>query len=273
MSDTRFDQKRIEQFIQEIRSSRKYKHLALPDSTLYHLINQEASRFSKPEEAFQSVRKKLHTIVAPYLGEPDYSLLQQEFHAAAGNRSRLKELCLQTLTTHASTRERIPFQQEFYSALFQKTGQPPVLCDLACGFNPFAFPWMTLPESTVYYAYDIHGPRVSLINTFFQAWGIQGQAIQQDILVEPPTQKADMALFFKEAHRFEERRKGCNRSFWQALNVRYLLVSLPSRNLTATHCILGRQRDLVRRTLEGLSWPVEEIIFPDEIVFCIQPVV
>ena len=39
--------------------------------------------------------------------------------------------------------------------------------DLACGLHPLAFPWMGLPLTTQYYAYDIHQPRVDLIGHFF----------------------------------------------------------------------------------------------------------
>lgn len=260
-----------DRFISEITASRKYRELGLPREMLEALFEQESQRYRKPEEVLQSVRKKLHTMVAVYLGDADYAALQPAFAAAAGNRPALKELCLQALTAHASTRERLGYQAEMYQALWQKIGKPQSLLDLACGLNPFAFPWMSLPDTTRYLAYDFHQPRVELINTFFAAWGMAGKAFQQDILLHPSAERADAALFFKEAHRFEERQKGCNRGFWQKLNVRTLLVSLPVRNLTGSRSILSRQRQLMERTLAGLNWPMEGMIFENEVVFILWP--
>jgi len=98
---------------------------------------------------------------------------------------------------------------------------------------------------------------------------MQPLAIHQDILVNPPAIEADVAFFFKEAHRFEQRRKGCNREFWQQIHARHLLVSLPTQNLTGTHPKTDQHRRLVMESIAGLPWQVQEIEFENEIVFCI----
>jgi 16S rRNA (guanine(1405)-N(7))-methyltransferase len=143
------------------------------------------------------------------------------------------------------------------------------LLDLACGLNPFALPWMGLPQDVRYHAYDIHRPRVELINHFLRLSGLSPDAEVRDVLVQPVEERADVALFFKEAHRFEQRHKGANRAFWEGLNVRWLLVSLPTASLSGRHDLLDQQRRLVYGTLQGLPWPVQEEIFATEIVFCI----
>ena len=273
MPDKYLDPAELEGWIGELRDGRKYRTLALPDSTLKDLILSELPRRKSKAEVMQVVRKKLHNLVAPYLGDPDYLQaeldLQKAFQQDA--RDEVRQICLGLLAGHASTRERIPVMEEFYRQLFAFTGKPQVILDLACGLNPFAIPWMGLEDGVQYHAFDIHQPRVELINRFMQGWGLEPLACQQDILVEPPQIRADIAFFFKEAHRFEQRQRGCNRAFWQALNVKYLLVSLPTRNLTGQHSLLDRQRSLVSNTLNGLNWKVEEFIFQDEMVFCIQP--
>ena len=81
-----------------------------------------------------------------------------------------------------------------------------------------------------------------------------------------------MAFFFKEAHRFEQRQRGCNRPFWQAIRARWLLVSLPANSLTGRRDLAAHQRALVQRTLQGLDWPVSEIQIHDEMIFCIKKV-
>lgn len=273
MAGADIDKDELNRFITEIRDSRKYHALNLPDSTLCNLIEQELPRYKTRTLALQAVRKKLHNLVAPYLGDPDYDEVNMSLEQAftQGDHDKVKVICNELLQTHASTLERLPILTEFYSRLFSITGKPEVILDLACGLNPFAIPWMGLEKTVQYHAYDIHLPRVQLINQFMQGWGMAPLAEQKDILVEPPEIKADVAFFFKEAHRFEQRQHGCNRAFWQQLQVRWLLVSLPSENLTGQHSLVDRQRRLVANTLQGLDWKVEEVTFPTEIVFCIQP--
>ena len=171
---------------------------------------------------------------------------------------------------HASTKERLPILADFYQKIFAITGIPTSILDLACGLNPFALPFMNLPASISYRAFDLHQPRIDLINEFFTLLGYPATAEKRDILVDPPQERADVAFFFKEAHRFEQRQHGCNRAFWESLNVNYLLVSLPTANLSGSHSMIDGQRILVERTIKDKPWSVQELVFDTEIVFCIN---
>jgi len=179
----------------EVRSSRKYRGLDLPEETLHDLLAQALTRQPNPKAALKTVREKLHNIVAPYLGDPDYAAAAQRLTDAyaTGQEIDIKSACLELLGAHASTRERIPLLAEIYARLWQVTGKPEVLLDLACGLHPFSLPWMGLAAQAEYYAFDIHTPRVGLINHFFQLAGQAGKALVQDILVQPPRMKADVA--------------------------------------------------------------------------------
>ena len=96
------------------------------------------------------------------------------------------------------------------------------------------------------------------------------RATYQDVLVTPPQAEGDVAFLFKEAHRFEQRQRGCNRALWLALKVPYLLVSLPPHSLSGQHNLVERQRRLVYATLAGLPWEVTEVSFENELVFVIK---
>lgn len=257
---------------QPILDSRKYRDLNLPPETVINLIRLGLEHGLKPDRAVDDAREKLHNIVAPYLGDPDYARSSRELEETGKfpNIEAVREFSLRMLASHASTRERIPELAEFYKQIFAITGKPDCLLDLACAMHPFGYPWMDLPAASRYLAYDLHHPRVDLINHFFKAAGISGEAFYGDILLNPPQQSADVAFFFKEAHRFEQRQKGCNRAFWLAVNVRWLIVSLPATNLTGRFDLADRQRKLVHETLAGLDWPVTEILVRNELVFCIQ---
>ncbi len=256
----------------KILDSRKYRHSGLNPETVRDLIHQEAEKCLSEKQLLKAVRRKLHNIVAPYLGEPDYGALLPRLHALEDTSLEsptLRDLCLEVLLQHASTDERIPLLSEFYDRLFEVTGKPQVLLDLACGLHPLGFPWMGLPVTTQYYAYDITQPRVDFLNGFFQTIGLQPLAENRDILTDPPPITADLAIFFKEAHRVEKRSPGRNKSFWSELRVKKLAVSLPVENLSGTHSLIDQHRKLVYDNLPHTGH-VTEILFENEIVFVID---
>lgn len=258
--------------VAKVLNSRKYRSSGLNHATIEDLIHQEALKHSSQKTLLKAVKRKLHNIVAPYLGELDYSALQEqlsEISATNPNDDEIKAFCRQVLAGHASTAERLPFMAEFYQQLFQATGTPNTLLDLACGLHPLALPWMNLPVNTQYHAYDILQPRIDLINQFFQKLGMPVLAENRDILVEPPSHQANLGIFFKEAHRFDKRQPGCNQAFWAQLKVDILAVSLPLQNLTGTHRLLDQHRRLVLENLPAHKC-VSELIIENEILFLIE---
>lgn len=270
--DTDDKQALLNRLVREIHDSRKYRDLAIPHETLKDLLEQELGKGRSNSAALQAVREKLHNIVAPYLGGPDYAAASEKLNSASqrGGIEFLKPICREIMESHASTHERVPVLDQFYGKLWAVTGTPGSVLDLACGLHPFGLPWMGLPQTTRYFAYDLHAPRIELINHFFSLADYEAQGFVQDILVTPPTAHADVGIFFKEAHRFEQRKKGCNRPFFEALNVRWLLVSLPAVDLSGHHAMVDRQRKLMGSILKGSSWPVEEILIENELIFCIR---
>ena len=255
-----------------ILQHRKYRELEIPKETVMDLIQRELKPGLDEKSVMKSVRKKMHNIIAPYLGDPDYSEAIGWLETAyrSGDPDEIKQTCTRILNQHVSTRERVPWLKDFYQQLFNLSGKPGSILDLACGLNPISLPWMDLSAQTDYHAFDIHTPRVKFINHFFVLAGRQPLAEVSDILVNPPGKRADIAFFFKEAHRLEQRRKGANRELWQALNVDTLLVTLPVNSLSGQHDLSGQMRRLVENSLQGLSWSVKEIKIGNELIFCMK---
>jgi len=260
-----------EEIINSIKQSKKYSSIDLPDDLMLHILEQEKQKFSSPKKVEEAMRKKLHNIVAPYLDKTDYlyELSIMDNNIKPEDPFKTKAYCTNILSKHASTKERLPILDTFYATLFSLIGKPHSILDLACGLNPFTLPWMPLDKTMFYYAYDIHKPRIDFINRFFSLYGLPQLAVHQDILVTPPIQESDTAFFFKEAHRFEKRKPGCNRTFWQALNVKTILVSLPTEDLKHHHNLVPRHRQFIEKTTQGLNWMIDELLFPKELVFVI----
>lgn len=261
---------KIEKQLSSLLQSRKYRSLGIPPETIADIFEKELTRLANPKAALGSTREKLHHITALYLGDPDYQEVSSALVEAKGDENKIEEICEKVLSSHISTRERLPIRKDFYSQLFNLTGTPNIILDLACGLNPFSFAWMGLPRTTKYFAYDLHKPRIDLINQYFKTIGLEPLADHRDILVDVPEIEADIAFIFKEVHRMEQRQKGCSLPFWKKLNVKWLLVSLPTISMTGRHSLIEKHRKLVADILTPVNWHMHEIVFSNEIVFCIN---
>ena len=142
----------------------------------------------------------MHHLVAPYLGDADYrrqpAWLEQAFTSKSEDRNpanlfkNYESTRLHQGTSPASWRI-------FTENIFSACGRPGSILDLACGFNPFAIPWMGLPLATEYHAYDIHTPRVKLINQFLRLEKRPPLGEVRDILIDPPNRKCRYGFLFQ----------------------------------------------------------------------------
>ncbi len=261
-----------QEMIDSILNSAKYRSKGLNSETIQDLVEQEEEKYQSKKRLLKAVRRKLHNIVAPYLGEPDYDQLLDKLALITEPNLTSPELhsfCLDVLNFHASTSERISQLDTFYEKLFEVTGKPDTIVDLACGMHPLSFPWMGLPLTTKYHAFDIIQPRINFINSFFRKIRLEPLAENQDILLRPPDFHADLGLFFKEAHRFEKRDPGCNKVFFSSLDVDCLAVSLPISDLSGKHSLLDHHRELFTRNIPS-NKGISELQINNEIIFIIE---
>jgi 16S rRNA (guanine(1405)-N(7))-methyltransferase len=262
----------IDALTAEILASKKYRGTGMSADTVRDVLVRELSTHKNKKDALHAARQKLHNIAAPYLGDPDYALASERLEVAFASHEpeAVRQVCTWILSQHASTEERLSTLEAFYTAIFEVIGKPGSILDLACGLNPFAIPWMDLPAGTKYHAYDIHAPRLELIQNFFGWLGIDGETHLQDVIVCPVTKRADAAFFFKEAHRFEQRQRGVNAPFWEALPVRWLVVSLPASGLSGRYDLSTGHRSLVYGITARHGWAVTELQVGSELIFCID---
>ena len=258
--------------IAAIMQSKKYRDIDICEETVRDLLIRELKHHQKGKNAIKAARKKLHRIVAPYLGDPDYSVAAKELEVAfqSKNLDVIRESCAHIMAAHVSTKERLSILDRFYSRIFEVTGTPSTLLDIACGLNPLSFPWMGLLASTCYYAYDIHRQRVDFLNHYFSLQGLLPLAKVQDVLIYFPKEEADVAFILKEVHRFEQRQRGCSLPLLDALCVRYLVISFPTKNPTGRWDLTDRHRQLFYNIVEERPWQITEIEFETELVFCVD---
>lgn len=246
--------------IEAVKRSKKYRDLALPDDFLVDLIQTEALTATSGAVLEDKFREKLHNVIAPYLETTDYAYETERLLASVESLKVLdarKAWALSVLQLHASTRERIPYLDEFVGILKEQLGSVHRILDLACALDPLLLPFFEASEQVEFLAYDLHKPRLQFLSVFFSCFYPQAQAIQQDILVQVPCESADCALLLKEAHRLEKRNQGCLSALFTSLNAKCIVVSLPSQDLTGHHSLLSYHRALIDRAIQGRNWDLQ----------------
>ena len=263
-------EKQVKAAADKIRSSKKYRDLDIPFEIITSLIIQETTRFKDNSQAIQSAKRKLHNIIAPYLDTLDYAFWNQKLASLpeSPKEEDLQNISQEILSHHDSTRERLPYMVGFYQSIRRVCPQPNMILDLACGLNPFALPFMGFKQTSDYYAYDIHTPRVELINRFFSKIRRTPLAEIRDVFLNPPEIKAEAAFFFKEAHRMEKRQAGASRALLQSLHVKYVFLSLPNHSLGGKRDLRLRMRTLANSIFAGES--INEIFFPVETIYWVE---
>ena len=256
--------------ITAIKQSRKYQDTS--EETIRDLAVTALKQHKKPKAAIKAVRKRLHSIMAPYLGDPNYAVMEEALEDvfASGDANAIQALCLEILNDHLSNRERVPIMAEFFTRIWEVTGKPKVLMDIACALNPLAFLWMDLPTTTQFFAYDIHEPRIEFINHYFRLQGLAPLAKLQDVALEPIQETADVALFLKEMPRFARNYPGQERPLLESIQAKWLVLSFPTVSTHGGRNLTNRYRDFMAKLIEGHNWPVTELLFEGELVCCVH---
>ena len=215
----------------KLRESAKYRNVCF--DTLYRVAGWSLERHENPKQAIKAAKRKLHQVYGAYLDQMNMATLASLVGdlPPASEDELLRDTCRRLLRCHSSTRERLAVTGKVYGDLWEATGRPRTILDLACGVNPFAWPWMNLEPSTRYCAIDMDHRLISHINTFFSHLGMAEDAACQDILTSTPRLKADAVLLFKALPVLEQQEKGSSIKLLEALRARYAVVSFPSKSL------------------------------------------
>lgn len=207
----------MNELFEKLAASKKYRGVC-PD-TIRRVIAECAPKYRREKDVEAAVREHLHGITSAFMTETEFKRAQ-----AAAESGDLEAL----LNCHASTRERMPIAETdaLYARIFEFSGVPETLLDLACGLNP-AYLRGRYPEMRVTGA-DISGQCVEILRRL----GIQ--AVSADLLCEGavPAERFDTALLFKVLPLLERQRKGAADAVLRAVNARFLVVSFPTRSLS-----------------------------------------
>jgi len=260
----------INELTLKIKKMSKYKNIEIPDETIHSLIELSCPASKNAADLEKRVREKIHNIAALYLGEMDYQKAIDTFRRVKDNPSALKDFAQKQLTYHASTKERGHDLADLYQQLFSRIGRCKRIADLACGLHPLGLPFMGLPPDTSYYAYDLNKPRIDFLHAFITEQGYGGGCFHQDILIHPPDIHFDVALFFKEAHRFEKRQPGVMSAFLDSIHASKIVVSLPLQGLKTNSELSPKYEKILNDHTIKHGWLFDRFAHGNEVFYIID---
>lgn len=208
-------------YLDKLLNSKKYRDVC-PDA-VRRVYAECLVRYKKPKDAEKAAREALHGITGAFNGLDSRALQKLSIQDDAA----LSEL----LSRHASTRERLPLaaMDALYARIFEVTGPPGSILDLACGLNP-VYLIRRFPGAGPVVGIDISVSCVGLID----ALGAEGsRGICADLLNPEsiPGERFQMALLFKILPLLERQRAGTAMDVMRHIDAQFLIVSFPTRTL------------------------------------------
>jgi 16S rRNA (guanine(1405)-N(7))-methyltransferase len=259
---------RLDELVAAVRAGAHYRQI--DPGLVRRIARQELARGRSSKDAVKETRNKLHQVGGAYLETaPDYPRLTAELDGLPpADEEALRSFSRRAMQFHTSTRERLPYLDEFYLPLREKLGPVQSILDLACGLNPLALPWLPLVPGGQYFACDIYADMVAFVNRFFSHCGVNGRAEVRDLTASLPEQPVELALLLKTLPCLEQLDRAIGPRLLEGLRANALLISFPSLSLG------GRGKGMPQNyaahfgdLIAGRNWQVERWDVKTEVVF------
>ncbi len=262
----------LQKLVAAVVSQEKYRSI-LP-SLVEKIATAELSKGRSFKESVKATRAKLHQVGSSYQEKGiDYPFWMQKLRTLPTpvDRESIQGYCRSMMEQHASTRERLPILDAFYSTVLKKIQPIHSVLDVACGLNPLAIPWMPLAPDSRYYAADIYRDLIEFLTFFFPFIGVQGKAELCDLTTTIPAAKVQLALLLKTLPCLEQLDKSIGPRLLEGIWAEHILVSFPIRSLS------GRNKGMranysahFQEIISGWKGQVEEFHFANELVYLLN---
>jgi 16S rRNA (guanine(1405)-N(7))-methyltransferase len=227
-------------------------------------------RHPRDREALKAAKRKLHQVHGAYLLDLDFDRIATEIDRLPPDADveAARKLSKEVLESHASTAERLEILDRIYVDLFQITGPPTSVLDVACGLNPFSLPWMHLQPGVPYRAIDIDGRLITLADRFLARARPGAIAECRDVLDGSCRLEADVVLMMKSLPCLEQQRGGAAVELLSRITARRIAVSFPTRSLGGLEKGMAEHyAAIVSRIADASGYEVQRISYPTETVY------
>ena len=258
----------------EIAETKKAKFIE--QSLIRQVLSRELRNSDNKKEIVKNVKSKLYQVAGMFRNDNmDYASHAERLTDLTPEtpETEVKELCAELMHLHASTRERTPILDDFYGEIFRDLPKPKTVCDLACGLNPLAIPWMPLGDDYRYEAWDLFSDMRVLLETFFAKRGIEGSAGQANLLYGLPGGPYDLVYLFKVIPCLEQIDKYGGRHILEQLSytTRFCAVSFPGASLSGKEKGMPRNYEVhFMNIVDQDAWEIRKVKFPSELLFVLR---
>jgi len=261
----------LENLVEQVRLGDRYREIQV--DLIRSIGRRELRDRRNLREAVKATRSRLHQVGGAYLQSlPDYAGWTQQLESLPAGRDNpaLKDFCVQVMRAHASTCERLPILETFFSTSLAGITPITSVLDLACGLNPLALPWMPLDASVPYHACDIYGDMVNFLGVFFSHINQSGQVWGCDLSQTIPDEKVHLALLLKSIPCLEQLDKQLPLRLLEGIRAEHLLVSFPVASLGGRGKGMRANYEIhFMRLVEGHLWKIQRFEFLGELAFLI----
>jgi 16S rRNA (guanine(1405)-N(7))-methyltransferase len=266
------DNELLNQLVSAVMANPKYRPI---DPGLIRTIGQdELAHRRNFKAAIKATRNKLHQVGGAYQESLiDYPRLSSELDELPNHvdNQALCDYCRRVMAQHASTHERLPILERFYTETLASLAPIQSVLDLACGMNPLALPWMPLAPGAAYYAIDIYQDMVGLVNQFLAHIRQPGTAQVANLIAAVPSQSVQVALLLKTLPCLEQLDKTITTRLLDSIHAQHLLISYPAHSLGGqSKGMVANYESHFHQLAEGRNWSVKRFEFPSELAFLVS---
>lgn len=272
------DERAVGMLTSEVKRSRKFRSVA--DHVVRDLV-LSSLRASKPlnvlkkryrDRVVKSVRSKLHGMYASFYKENIFSLEQK----IRGFMARLsQENIKKVLLLHASTKERLPYYEEFYNLVFRGMSVKSVL-DVGCGFHPFSFP-LSGVKHVEYIGMDVGVKEGELLSEFFTnpEFGVRWEYACENVLSDAglnalkKLKSVDVCFMLKVSDCLDVSHHKNTEAVLRAVNAKRVILSFSKKTLSGLE-MRHPGRGWVDRMLDRLKYAYEEMQLGNEIIYIVK---
>ncbi len=255
--------------IQQILRAKKYANLS-PD-TIERILRWAEARVKK-KEVDKTARKKLHQIYGAYFNQGSASTFEKTVLNKPEDPAGIKTFCHELMGLHSSSQERQEDLATFYGKIFEITGIPERMIDLACGLNPLSYPWIHEHGTIPYIGYDIDQKTTRLMNDLLVSFDYPVEIRFNDLFLNIPEHKAtDLVMLLKALPCLEQQEKGISVKLLTEIKCQYLVVSFPSKSLGGkSKGMEANYESFLSSVVDETSHTAHKITFEREIVYVLE---
>lgn len=256
---------------ERILQSKKYKDIY--SKTIDRIVGDAIFRYGE-KRAEDEAKKTLHQVWgAFYSSRPDFGKLLDKINKLElKDEASVKSIVSELLWIHSSTAERANFIEEFYKKIFEITGKPKSIIDLACGFNPLAVIFMDLDPNTDYKAYDIDAAEIKFLTEIFQVLDTRPRpAFKLGDVLSDSFENSDVVFLLKAIPVLENQIKGSTEVILNNLKCKFLVVSFPLKSLSGKEVGMSKfYSENFEKILGNRNLHHEKLEFENELVYVIN---